>query len=174
MSKLSKNITYNVLGQGLSLVLGFVAVRFVFRSLGGDALGLIYFSLAFSAALSMVLQLGICTSAVREVASHHAERPEYIESFIRTSSLFYWTGYLTLAIMAYLLAPYLVYHWVKLDSLDAPTAVRILRILSLGARIRLLGRRCGLILPLNKGVRRCVVWIRCCQDVYALSYFAAG
>lgn len=151
MSGLSKNITYNVLGQGLSLLLGFVAVRFVFRSLGGDALGLIYFSLAFSAALSVVLQLGICQSAVREVASHHADRPEYIESFIRTSSLFYWTGYLTLAIVAYTLAPYLVYHWVKLDSLDAPTAVRILRILSLGALVGLPG---GLYKSLLVGLQR--------------------
>jgi O-antigen/teichoic acid export membrane protein len=142
---------YNVLGQGLSVVLGFVAVRFVFRSLGGDALGLIYFSLAFSAALSVALQLGICESAVREVASHHADRPEYIDSFIRTSSLFYWTGYLTLAIIAYTLAPYLVYHWVKLDSLDAPTAVRILRILSLGALVALPG---GLYRALLVGLQR--------------------
>jgi len=151
MSRVSKNILYNGIGQGLSVVLGFVAVRFVFRSLGGDALGLIYFSLAFSAALSVVLHLGICTSAVREVASHHADRPEYIESFIRTSSLFYWTGYLTLAVIAYTLAPYLVYHWVKLDSLDAPTAVRILRILSLGALVALPG---GLYRALLVGLQR--------------------
>jgi O-antigen/teichoic acid export membrane protein len=151
MSRLSKNIAYNVLGQGLSLIMGFVAVRFMFRSLGGDALGLIYFSLAFSAALSMVLQLGISTSAVREVASHHADRPEYIESFIRTSSLFYWTGYLTLAIIAYTLAPYLVYHWVKLDSLDVPTAIKTLRILSLGALVALPG---GLYRSLLAGLQR--------------------
>ena len=43
MSKVSRNIVYNGLGQRLSALLGFVAVRFVFRRLGGDALGLIYF-----------------------------------------------------------------------------------------------------------------------------------
>jgi O-antigen/teichoic acid export membrane protein len=83
---------YNALGQGLSVVLGFVAVRFVFRSLGGDALGLIYFAQALSATLAVALKLGICETAVREVASHRAERPEYIEIFIRTSSLFYWAA----------------------------------------------------------------------------------
>ena len=31
MSKVSRNIIYNGLGQGLSVLLGFVAVRFVFR-----------------------------------------------------------------------------------------------------------------------------------------------
>src|SRR5579863_4369954 len=96
MSRVTKNIAYNGVGQGLSLVLSFVAVRLVFRRLGGDALGLIYFSLAFSAALTVAVQLGICESAVREVASHQGNRPEYIKNLISTSSLFYWTAYLVL------------------------------------------------------------------------------
>jgi O-antigen/teichoic acid export membrane protein len=133
MSRVSRNIIYNGLGQGLSVILGFVAVRFVFRRLGGDALGLIYFSLAFSAGLAVAVQLGICESAVREVASHYGNRPDYIKSFIRTSSLLYWIGYLTLALVAFTAAPYLVYHWVKLESLDALTAIKIMRILTLGA-----------------------------------------
>ena len=49
MSRLSKNIFYNVTGQGLILALGFVAVRYVFRRLGGDALGLIYFAATLNA-----------------------------------------------------------------------------------------------------------------------------
>jgi O-antigen/teichoic acid export membrane protein len=139
MSKVSRNIIYNGLGQGLSALLSFVAVRFVFRHLGGDALGLIYFSLAVSAALGVAVQFGICETAVREVASHHSSRPEYIKSFVRTSSSFYWTGYLLLAIVAYLAAPSLVHHWVKLDSLDALTATKIMRVLSLGALLALPG-----------------------------------
>jgi O-antigen/teichoic acid export membrane protein len=139
VSRLSRNIIYNGLGQGLSVLLSFVAVRFVFRRLGGDALGLIYFSVAFSAALSVAVQLGICESAVREVASHHRNRPEYIERLIRTSSLLYWSGFLVLSIVAYAAAPYLVYHWVKLESLDALTAIKIMRILTLGALVALPG-----------------------------------
>jgi len=139
MSRVTKNIIYNGLGQGLSALLGFVAVRFVFRRLGGDALGLIYFSLAVSVALGLAVQLGICETAVREVASHHSSRPDYIKSFIRTSSSFYWTGYLLLAIVAYLAAPPLVHHWVKLDSLEAWTAIEIMRILSVGALLALPG-----------------------------------
>ncbi len=139
MSRVSRNIIYNGLGQGLSVILSFIAVRFVFRRLGGDALGLIYFSLAFSAALSVAVQLGICESAVREIASHQGSRPEYIESLIRTSSLLYWSGFLVLSLVAYAAAPYLVYHWVKLDSLDALTAIKIMRILTLGALVALPG-----------------------------------
>lgn len=59
MSRLSKNIVYNVIGQGLSLILSFVAVRFIFRGLGGDALGLIYFNQSVSVALMLALELGI-------------------------------------------------------------------------------------------------------------------
>jgi O-antigen/teichoic acid export membrane protein len=147
----SRNIVYNGLGQGLSVILGFVAVRFVFRRLGGDALGLIYFSQAFSVALAVALKLGICETAVREVASHRTERPEYIESFVRTTSSFYWAGYLVLGVIAYHLAPYLVYHWVKLDTLDAPTAIRILRVLSLSS---LLALPTGLYGALLSGLQR--------------------
>jgi len=137
VSRVTKNIIYNGIGQGLSVILSFVAVRFVFRRLGGDALGLIYFSLAFSAALAVAVQLGVCESAVREIASHHKNRPDYIESFIRTSSLLYWTGYLVLALVAFIAAPYLVLHWVKLDSLDAVTATKIMRVLTVGALLAL-------------------------------------
>lgn len=139
MSRVSRNIVYNGLGQGLSLLLGFVAVRFVFRRLGGDALGLIYFSLAFSVALSVAVRLGICESAVREVASHHGNRPEYIKNLIRTSSLLYWAAYLILGLVAYTATPYLIRHWVKLDSMDALNAIKMMRILTLGALLTLPG-----------------------------------
>ena len=43
MSRLKKNIVYNVAGQVSLLVLSFVAVKFIFSDLGEDALGLIYF-----------------------------------------------------------------------------------------------------------------------------------
>lgn len=137
MSKVSRNVVYNALGQGLSVLVSLVAVRIVFRRLGGDALGLIYFSLTVSAALSMALQLGICESAVREVASHHRDRPDYIKSFIQTSSFLYWVGYLLLGVVTFFLAPSLIRHWVKLDSLDALTATGVMRILTLGALLAL-------------------------------------
>jgi len=137
MSKLSRNIVYNGIGQGLSLLLSFVAVRLVFRRLGGDALGLIYFSLTFCAALTVAVQLGVCESAVREVASHHANRPEYIKNLIRTSSLLYWTAFLFLSLIAYAASPYFIRHWVKLGTLEVPTATAIMRILTLGALVAL-------------------------------------
>jgi len=132
VSKLSKNILYNVFGQGLSLVVSFVAVRFVFRGLGGDALGLIYFNQSISVALAVALELGIYKTTVREVASHHADNPQYIRQLIGTATSFYWSAYLLLAAFAYFAAPVLIRHWVHLETLDQITATRVMRILILG------------------------------------------
>lgn len=137
MSKVARNIIYNGVGQGISVVLGFVAVRLVFRRLGGDALGLIYFSVALSSALSVAVRLGICESAVREVAAHNESRPDYIRRFVRTCSTLYWLGYALLGTVAFVAAPYFIHHWVKLVSLDAATATRMMRILTLGALVTL-------------------------------------
>lgn len=137
MSRITRNIVYNGLGQVASLLLGFVAVRFVFRRLGGDALGLIYFAQTLSVTLTVGLQLGICETAVREVASHYGKKPEYLTRFIRTSSLLYWGAFLFLEVLAHALAPYLIRHWVNLDSLNVETATRMLRILCFGTLLAL-------------------------------------
>jgi O-antigen/teichoic acid export membrane protein len=137
MSRLSKNIVYNVIGQGLSLVLSFVAVRFVFRGLGGDALGLIYFNQSVSVALMLALELGIYKTTVREVASHHADDPRYIRQLIGTATSFYWSGYIVLAAVSYFAVPLLIHHWVHLETLDQVTATRVMRILILGTLLAL-------------------------------------
>jgi O-antigen/teichoic acid export membrane protein len=137
VSILSKNIVYNVLGQGLSLVVSFVAVRFVFRGLGGDALGLIYFNQYVSVALTLALELGIYKTTVREVASHHKDDPLYIRQLIGTATSLYWPAYVALAAVAYFVVPLLIRHWVHLESLDHVTATRVMRILILGTLLSL-------------------------------------
>lgn len=151
MSRIKRNIIYNGFGQFAWLLLGFVAVHFVFRSLGGDALGLIYFAQTLSVTLTVGLQMGICETAVREVAAHHGKNPGYLERFIRTSSLLYWGGFLLLEIVAHVLAPYLIRHWVKLDSMSIATATRMLRILCVGT---LLALPRGLYSALEGGLER--------------------
>ena len=133
MSKLSKNILYNLCGQGLLLVLGFFAVKYVFKQLGGDALGIIYFTLALNAAISSVLGMGIGETTVREVSAHFSREPAYIRDLIRTASLFYWGAYLLFAVCLYYAAPVLVHQWINLKTLDSNTAVRILRVLGIAS-----------------------------------------
>ena len=132
MSTLSKNIAYNLLGQTLALILSFVATRYIFRQLGEDALGIIYFSLTMSSVLFAVLEMGICSTAVREVAAHFRDDPRYIRDLIRTTSMFYWTAYILLVLAVYLGAPLLVEKWITLKSMEQHTAIRLVQILGMG------------------------------------------
>ena len=137
MSRLGKNILYNFLGQGLLLILGFMAVKFVFKHLGEDALGIIYFSLTMNAALCAVLDMGICSTTVREVSAHFNDEPEYIRDLIRTASLFYWGAYVLLAVVIYFAAPVLVEKWINLRTMDAFTATHVLQLLGVTALVAL-------------------------------------
>ena len=137
MSRLSKNIIYNLLGQGLLLVLGFVAVKYVFKRLGEDALGIIYFTLTMNAVLCAVLEMGICSTTVREVSVHFNDEPGYIRDLIRTGSLLYWSTYVLLGMAIYYGAPVLVDKWVNLKSMDTATATRALRILGIALVVTL-------------------------------------
>lgn len=137
MSRLSKNIIYNLFGQGLILVLGFVAVKYIFKQLGEDALGIIYFTLTMNAVLCAVSEIGICSTTVREVSAHFKEEPGYIHDLIRTASLFYWVAYLLLAVIIYFVAPILINKWVNLKTMDAATAMQVLQILGISALLAL-------------------------------------
>lgn len=131
MSRLAKNVFYNLSGQGLLLILGFVSVRFVFRQLGEDALGIIYFTLTLNVLLTNVLGMGICETTVREVSAHGIAEPEYIRQLLQMASLCYWGVYLLFAFAIYFVAPVLVGRWIHLATLDPTTAVRVLRILGI-------------------------------------------
>jgi O-antigen/teichoic acid export membrane protein len=137
MSRLSKNIMYNLLGQGLLLILGFVAVRFIFRRLGEDALGIIYFAAVLNAILCAVLEMGICSTTVREVSAHFESDPAYIKDVIRTFSLLYWALYALLATAIFLFAPFLVKSWITLKAMDPATATRVLRVLGIASLVAL-------------------------------------
>src|SRR6266550_2248077 len=137
MSRLFKNIAYNVVGQGLVLALGFVGVKFIFSRLGGDAFGIIYFNLVLTGVLTTALELGVLATTVREVSAHHADEPQYVVRLIRTASVFYWGVGAALLITVFLSAPLLVDRWVNLKTIDPGTATTMLRFLSLTTLITL-------------------------------------
>jgi O-antigen/teichoic acid export membrane protein len=133
MSRLSKNIMYNVLGQGLLLLLGFIAVKYVFKQLGEDALGIIFFAATLSAVLSGVLEMGLGATTVREISAHASDQPLYIRDLLRTGSLLYWGAYVVLAVTVCGAAPLLVTKWINLKTLDPSAAILALRILGIAA-----------------------------------------
>ncbi len=137
MSRLSKNVLYNLFGQGLLLVLSFISVKYIFKQLGEDALGIIYFTAMMNAILCAVLEMGICSTTVREVSAHFESEPEYIRNLIRTFSLFYWAVYALLGVTIFFLAPVLVEKWINLKTMEPATAIYILRILGIASLVAL-------------------------------------
>jgi len=132
MTKLSKNIIYNLLGQGLLLILSFVAVRCVFRQLGNEVLGLIYFVSAMNLIIIGAVEMGLSSTTVREISGHLPNELAYVQDLIRTASSFYWGGYLLLTVGTYCLAPFLAAKWINLKSLDLATATLALRVMGIG------------------------------------------
>ena len=135
MSRVARNIIYNVAGQGLLLVLGLVAVRFIFRQLGSDALGIIYASVTVSAVLSGVFELGISTTIVREVSANLESDRHYVRDLIRTTALVYWLIYLVVAVVTVLGAPIFVRGWIHLQTMDSATATQVLRVMAVSAML---------------------------------------
>lgn len=137
MSKLTKNIIYNLLGQGILLILSFIAVKFIFKKLGADALGIIYFTAIVNAILIALLELGLCSTTVREVSAHYKDEPGYIKDLIRTGSLFYWCAFVVSAGLIYFLSPVFVDNWINLKTMDRETAINVLRILGIASFVAL-------------------------------------
>ncbi len=133
MSRLTNNILYNLFGQSLLLILGFVAVKYIFVKLGDEALGIIYFTATMNIVLIGILEKGIYATTVREVSANFSSEPKYIHAFIRTGSLFCWSVYIFLGMLVYYSAPILVEKWINLKTMDSATAVTILQILGVAS-----------------------------------------
>ncbi|HET7467776.1 MAG TPA: oligosaccharide flippase family protein [Candidatus Dormibacteraeota bacterium] len=130
MTRLTRNLIANVTGQGLVLVLSVIAVRFIFRHLGDDVFGIIFFNIVLTQLVTSALELGVSATIVREVSSHLDTEPGYVRSVIGTASTLYWGAGVLLVVLIWLVAPFLVTHWVNLTSLDPNTAATMLRIMS--------------------------------------------
>jgi O-antigen/teichoic acid export membrane protein len=137
MSRLFRNVAYNVTGQGLVLLLGFVGVKFIFGRLGPDAFGIIYFNLVLTGVLTSALELGVLSTTVREVSAHFETERAYVEQLIRTASVFYWSLGLVLMLAIVIAAPAIVERWVNLKTIDPKMAAMMLRVLSVTTLIML-------------------------------------
>ncbi|MDZ7263414.1 MAG: oligosaccharide flippase family protein [candidate division KSB1 bacterium] len=137
MSKLSKNIIYNLLGHVLLLILGFVAVKNIFQALGEDALGIIFFTTLLNTIIRTVMQRGISSTIVREVSAHYLNNSQYIKRLVQTFTLLHWAVFLLLSMALYLIAPVLVHKWIHLKTMTPAAAIEILRMLGVASLVAL-------------------------------------
>src|SRR4030088_1690738 len=114
MTRLTKNIIANVSGQGVVLILSLIAVRFIFRRLGDDVFGIIFFNIALTTVITSALELGLSSTVVREVSAHLDTGRDYVRDRIRPASALYWGASVLLGVLVWLTAPLLVTRWVNL------------------------------------------------------------
>ncbi len=151
MSRLRNNIKYNLVGQLGLIVLSVFSVKYIHNRLGNDVLGLIFFTTMINLLVSEMLQVGVAVTTVREVSSHLESDKRYISDYTRTSTLLYWCAYAVVSLGIILGAPWIVHHWITLDSLAPDTAIRVLQILG-PASLLVLPR--WLYVSLLRGVQR--------------------
>jgi O-antigen/teichoic acid export membrane protein len=137
MTRLTKNVVYNVVGQGAVLVMSLIAVRFIFRRLGDDVFGIIVFNLVLTSLLTNALELGISTTIVREVSRHYQSDRTYVRDLVRSASFLYWVVGLLLVAVIWASAPLITAHWLNLRTITPGSATLILRILSATALVAL-------------------------------------
>jgi len=129
LSKLRRNILYNLSGQLLLVILGFASARYIYRGLGGDVLGIIYFVMMLNNVLAGVLELGLGATVVKEVAAHSAADDAYTRRIIRVGALYFWVGFAVVAGLQVLAAPWIVDVWLQLEELPRDDSVAMMRIL---------------------------------------------
>ena len=132
-SRLARNVAANLGGQLALLVTGLVAVKLVFGRLGPDALGILLFAQTLNVVLAGVLDLGVSSITVREVAAHAEDEPRYIHDLIRTATTLYWAGFLVVAGSLLLAAPWIARHWIGLHAIDVRSATSMLQILGVAS-----------------------------------------
>lgn len=151
MTRLSKNVIYNLMGYVTIATMGFIAVKFIYHDLGDDALGLIYYTSMLNALILMLMDLGISATTMREVSVYFKEDPKYINELIRTGSAFYWVAFILFGILAYFLAPFIVKNWINLATMKPEKAIYIIRVLFIASLFALPQ---SLYMSLFKGLQR--------------------
>jgi O-antigen/teichoic acid export membrane protein len=136
VSRLVRNIAYNLVGQLGVLGLSLVSAKLVFGRLGGDALGIIYFTATLNVVLVAVLELGIGVTLVKEISAN-ATKEDVVRKLVQSASVFYWLAYVVAALAIFFLAPLIVERWIDLRTMSSAEAIQLVRILGVSTVLSL-------------------------------------
>jgi O-antigen/teichoic acid export membrane protein len=128
-SVVKRNIATNVIGGGWTILLNLLAIPVQIRILGAEAYGLIGFVASLQSIL-IILDFGIPTTLIREVARDTSPDHRAIHALIRTSSTIYWAvaGAVVLAIIAG--AGWIAQHWLIVETLTPEYVAGGMRIMA--------------------------------------------
>lgn len=78
VQRIAKNTAAMLIAQVLSSVVGFFSGMFMARYLGAENYGVLSFALAFAGMFSILVDLGVCTLATREIARDKSLTAKYL------------------------------------------------------------------------------------------------
>ena len=137
MSKLKKNIIANLIGQIITVLVGFIAYKYIYNDLGGDALGIIVFSMMISGLLISVIDMGISKTTTKEIAKYYIDDREYVIGLTRLFATLYWGAYLLAAFLFYVYCENIVENWINVEALEKDIAYDLLLVVGITSLLSL-------------------------------------
>lgn len=128
MTKLQKNILFNIIGQIITVISGFIAYKFIYAELGGEVLGIIVFSMMISGLLMSVINMGISKTTVREIAGNVEHDFQYVVKLTQLFSLFYWVVYGVVVTLFIIYSYKITVSWLVIENLSIEVAHQLLLI----------------------------------------------
>ncbi len=123
---IKRNVAFNVVGGFWTIALNLLAVRFQLHILGAEAYGL----LAFGASLQLffaLLEMGISTLIIREVAKDNSSDLHKSSALIQTAIFIFWTVAICLGTIIFLSSNWLVTNWITLEKVPSADATFVIR-----------------------------------------------
>ena len=132
MSGLLKNISANFVGQGWVALMGICFVPVYLKFIGVEGYGLVGFFLILSSALTL-LDGGFGAAATREASVYGASSDEdklRIILVLRSTEVIFWGVAFFCGLLIFLLAPFIVSHWLDVDVSKVESVTRVIRIMA--------------------------------------------
>jgi O-antigen/teichoic acid export membrane protein len=136
---LKKNTIANYLGQGWTALMGLAFIPIYIRYLGVEAWGLIGFMSMLQAWLTL-LDMGLTPTLNREMARFSAGglNAQSIRNLLRSLEILYGGVALTVVLVVWLAAPWLVEHWLKIEHFPLQDVAQAISIMGLVLATRMI------------------------------------
>ncbi|MBI5251277.1 MAG: oligosaccharide flippase family protein [Desulfomonile tiedjei] len=122
MSQFKWNIAANYFGRGWLGVTNLLCVPLYAKFMGVESYGLVGFFGVLQSSF-LILEIGLYTTLNRELArlAKAQGSEEVSRDVVRTLETIYWMGSVLIAVIVYLIAPYVAVHWLKTELLPTST-----------------------------------------------------
>ncbi|NWB97823.1 oligosaccharide flippase family protein [Pseudomonas gingeri] len=132
MSGLLKNISANFIGQGWVALMGICFVPVYLKFIGVEGYGLVGFFLILSSALTL-FDGGFGATATREASVYAASsEDDKIKTVLvlRSIEIIFWGVAVFCGVLVFLLAPFIVNHWLDVEVEKAGAITGIIRVMA--------------------------------------------